>query len=362
MKRLLLPLTLSLIAAPAIAENKEGRIIINPAISYQKFDNKRAIDEAGGFGVGVEYQFGPHWAAEVAGFVAEGDDVDVTTLKVDALYYFVKDGFLQPYLGFGIGNGDFDKPIDDDETQANAGVGVRFNFSEMLSARWDLRGVHGLDDSTNDLMTTLGISFAFGGEETKEEPPVVVAAAPVDSDGDGVIDENDKCPGTPAGVAVDSMGCPLDSDGDGVTDNLDECPNTEAGAVVDEKGCVGVTQTLTVESIELSIQFPTGSNAIKEQYQPELQKVADFLKRHTDLTVDIEGHTDSQGSAAFNKKLSQSRADSVKNELVSRYGIAEDRVNAIGYGEEKPIATNDTAAGRQENRRVVAVMQKEVMK
>ena len=190
----------------------------------------------------------------------------------------------------------------------------------------------------------------------------MVAAAPVDSDGDGVIDENDKCPGTPAGVAVDSMGCPLDSDGDGVTDNLDECPNTEAGAVVDEKGFVGVTQTLTVESIELSIQFPTGSNAIKEQYQPELQKVADFLKRHTDLTVDIEGHTDSQGSAAFNKKLSQSRADSVKNELVSRYGIAEDRVNAIGYGEEKPIATNDTAAGRQENRRVVAVMQKEVMK
>ncbi len=365
MKRILLPLTFTLLAAPALAENQEGRVLLNPALAYQKFDNGRALDEASGFGVGVEYQFGPNWAAELAGFVTEGDDIDVVTYKLDGLYYFKKDGTVQPYLGFGIGRGEFEFENDDeDETQVNAGLGVRFNFTEVFSARWDLRAVHGLPDDKTDMMTTLGVSFAFGGESApaKKEKPVVAAASPVDSDGDGVVDSADKCPGTVPGVAVNSEGCPLDSDGDGVTDDKDQCPDTEAGAKVDEKGCVGVTKTLTVESIELHIKFPSGSDVIQEQYQPELQKVAEFLKRHTDLTVDIEGHTDSQGSAKFNKALSQRRADSVKNDLVSRYGIAADRVNAVGYGEEKPIESNDTAEGRQYNRRVVAVMQKEVMK
>ena len=101
---------------------------------------------------------------------------------------------------------------------------------------------------------------------------------------------------------------------------------------------------------------------IQDQYEPELQQVAEFLNKHTDLNVEIEGHTDSQGAAAYNKMLSQKRADAVKKHLVSVHGIAADRITAVGYGEENPVASNDTAQGRKANRRVVAVMQKEVMK
>jgi len=368
MKRIILPISISLLAASAVAENKEGQIVINPAVSYIKFDNDRLPDEADGFGLGVEYRFGPNWAAEVAAFRNDGDQqTDVTQLKLDGLYYFTKDGTVQPYVGAGIGHADFDSPsatLDGGETQVNLGGGLRFNFNEAWSARWDLRGIYGIDDNDTDMMTTLGVSYAFGGESQPkpvEKAPVVVAA-PADTDGDGVIDSKDKCPGTAAGVKVDANGCALDSDGDGVTDNNDQCPDTEAGAAVDEKGCVGVVQTVTVESIELKLQFPSNSDVIQDQYQPELKAVADFLKKHTDLEVEIEGHTDSQGAAAYNKKLSQKRADSVKNELVGRYGVAAERIKAVGYGEEKPVASNDTADGRKENRRVVAVMQKEVMK
>ncbi len=386
MKRLLLPITISLLAAPAMAENKQGQIVINPAVSYQKFDNGRTVDEASGFGIGLEYQFGEHWAAEVAGFQSEvaSGGPDVNQYKVDGLYYFSKGGTVQPYLGFGVGNADFDSPIDDDETQVNAGLGLRFNFSDSISARWDVRGVHGLPDDNTDMMTTLGLSFGFGGKSEPKAPvdsdgdgvpdsldqcTGTVAGAPVgsdgcalDSDGDGVADYLDQCSDTPSGAAVDANGCVLDSDGDGVSDDIDQCPGTEAGAEVDDTGCVGVVQTLTMETIQLSITFPSGSDVILTDYQPEIQKVADFMQRYIDVTVDIEGHTDSQGSARFNKSLSQRRADSVKAALVSGYGIAADRINAIGYGEEKPIASNDTAEGRQANRRVVAVMQKEVMK
>ncbi|MDV7400154.1 OmpA family protein, partial [Arthrospira platensis SPKY1] len=93
----------------------------------------------------------------------------------------------------------------------------------------------------------------------------------------------------------------------------------------------------------------------------EVKRVADFLNSYQDVTVEIEGHTDAQGAEAYNQTLSQRRADSVKKALVTRYGIAAERVKAIGYGESRPVASNDTAAGRAENRRVVAVMQKEVL-
>ncbi|HCB39849.1 MAG TPA: hypothetical protein DEP79_09160 [Gammaproteobacteria bacterium] len=369
MKRIILPISLSLLAGSAIAENKEGQIVINPAISYIKFDNDRAPDEADGFGLGLEYRFGPNWAAEVAAFRNDGDQqTDLTQLKVDGLYYFTKGGTVQPYVGAGIGHAEFDSPyanLDYGETQLNLGGGLRFNFSEAWSARWDLRGIYGVDDNDTDMMTTLGISYAFGGESEpapKQEAPAAVQTAPVDSDGDGVVDANDQCPGTAAGVAVDAKGCPLDSDGDGVTDDKDQCPDTEAGATVDAKGCVGEVQKVTVESIELKINFPTNSDVIQDQYEPELQQVAEFLNKHTDLNVEIEGHTDSQGAAAYNKMLSQKRADAVKKHLVSVHGIAADRITAVGYGEENPVASNDTAQGRKANRRVVAVMQKEVMK
>jgi len=174
---------------------------------------------------------------------------------------------------------------------------------------------------------------------------------PLDSDKDGVPDYLDKCPGTPAGVKVDKDGCPLDSDKDGVPDYLDKCPDTPAGYVVDKDGCPPPPEKLC---IKLEVEFDTGKADVKKKYHDEIGKVAEFLKTYPDSTGTIEGHTDNVGGADMNMKLSQRRADSIRQYLVDNYGIAAERLSAKGYGLTKPVADNKTAAGRQKNRRINA--------
>ncbi|WP_069383649.1 OmpA family protein [Halomonas caseinilytica] len=165
-----------------------------------------------------------------------------------------------------------------------------------------------------------------------------------DSDGDGVPDDKDQCPGTPAGVAVDAVGCPLDSDGDGVPDYQDQCPGTPAGAEVNALGCV---EDLVLQDVN----FEFDSARLTAGAESVLTDVAAKLRSNENVRVRIEGHTDSVGPADYNKDLSQRRADSVASFLASQ-GISANRMTTIGYGEEQPVASNDTQAGRAENRRV----------
>ncbi|RMH48405.1 MAG: OmpA family protein, partial [Gammaproteobacteria bacterium] len=183
---------------------------------------------------------------------------------------------------------------------------------------------------------------------------------PVDVDQDGVSDNVDQCPGTPKGVAVDARGCARDDDGDSVPNYKDQCPATPAGAEVDDKGC----RKLLKETVRISldIKFPSNSSMIDPKYTIQIKKVADFMRRFPDTKVVIEGHTDSTGSASYNKWLSQRRADAVAQWLVNKFGIDAKRVSAIGYGEERPIADNNTAEGRAKNRRVVAAISATVTK
>jgi len=170
-----------------------------------------------------------------------------------------------------------------------------------------------------------------------------------DSDGDGVVDSKDKCPGTPRGAKVDRNGCELDSDGDGVVDSKDRCPGTPAGVKVDYKGCA--------EPVVLKgVNFENNSAVLTAKAKSVLKDVANSLKKRPDVKVTIAGHTDSRGSAAYNKMLSQRRADSVRRHLASM-GVKASNLKSKGFGEEQPIATNDTAAGRAENRRVELRMQ-----
>ncbi|MDD2558004.1 MAG: OmpA family protein, partial [Desulfuromonas sp.] len=159
----------------------------------------------------------------------------------------------------------------------------------------------------------------------------------------GVPDYLDKCPNTPAGVSVDKQGCPLDSDKDGVPDYLDKCPNTIAGAQVDVDGC----------EIKLSmvLEFGTDKAEITKAHQVELAKAIKFIQKYPSQKVHISGHTDCVGAAAYNKKLSLRRADAVKANFVAA-GIKADRLVVEGFGEERPVADNNTDAGRKLNRRV----------
>ena len=126
---------------------------------------------------------------------------------------------------------------------------------------------------------------------------------------------------------------------------MDKCPNTPAGAKVDANGCM--------MEVRLEIYFDTDKAVVKPVYYPEIEKVAEYLKEHPDVKIEIQGHTDSTGSAKYNLRLSQRRAEAVKEILVKKYGISPDRIIAKGYGEAMPIAPNNTPEGRAKNRRVI---------
>jgi OOP family OmpA-OmpF porin len=165
---------------------------------------------------------------------------------------------------------------------------------------------------------------------------------PLDSDGDGVINNADKCPGTPPGVSVDGYGCPQDSDGDGVPDYLDQCPSTPAGATVNEVGCW---------SLKATMLFNTNSSYMKSEAHPLLDEVATILEKNPQIKVEIQGYADNTGTAEYNQWLSERRAKRVMDYLVSK-GIARDRLQAKGFGSTRPVASNATEEGRAQNRRV----------
>ena len=158
----------------------------------------------------------------------------------------------------------------------------------------------------------------------------------------------DQCPETPAGVEVDPAGCPADEDLDGVANANDICPATPVGVSVDLSGCPAVDK-LSLEGVN----FEYKSSRLTSEAKAILDNVAEVLSASSSKFT-VEGHTDSVGSASYNKNLSQARADSVMAYLASK-GISTERMNAIGYGESSPVATNDTEAGRAVNRRVALV-------
>jgi OOP family OmpA-OmpF porin len=182
---------------------------------------------------------------------------------------------------------------------------------------------------------------------------------PPDRDGDGIIDAEDACPDVP-GVKTDdpkTNGCPPpppDRDGDTVLDPDDACPDVPGLVTTDPKtnGCpparIEKAQIIIVEQIK----FKFNSAVILPESETILLAVREILATHPEITkVRVEGHTDNKGKARYNKRLSQRRAQAVVKWLV-KSGIAKKRLYSIGYGMERPIDTNDTEEGRQNNRRV----------
>lgn len=157
-----------------------------------------------------------------------------------------------------------------------------------------------------------------------------------DADGDGVSDYFDKCPNTPSGVKVDGAGCPLP---------VAEVQKPSQTTVI----ITDADRQVVAEAIK-NLEFDFGKSTIRSRSFPSLNRVADLLVAKN-FSLKLAGHTDNVGSDAANLKLSKDRAESVKAYLVSK-GANPSRIEATGYGESQPIATNGTAAGRQKNRRV----------
>ncbi len=177
-----------------------------------------------------------------------------------------------------------------------------------------------------------------------------------DADGDGITDAEDGCPNE-AGPAANN-GCPYqDRDGDGVLDKDDQCPDVPG--TVANNGCPEVTVEIINQLNEYSktILFDTGKSTIRPESYAVLQNIVDIMKEYPTAEFVIEGHTDSVGRESTNQTLSDARAASVRDYLTT-IGMEGSRLSSVGYGESRPIAPNNTRAGRQQNRRVEISLKK----
>ncbi len=341
--RAYLPLIVSALSAlPMAAMADAGKFYLTPLAGVEHFESSD-LEQSVHYGLSGLQMFTDHIGGELsytfgsADIKGTDDELDINQLFLRGIYSFGPMGYQQrwePFVSLGVGSVSFDadQADADSQTEAAAGLGVRFHFTDRLSSVLSVEQRYSIDEYYQAQFYTLGLSYAFGGEPAPAAP---VAAAPV------------------AAVAA-----PIDSDGHGVYDDKDECPNTPAGREVDAKGCEYVLKQS--EEMKLDVLFDTNKSAIKPQYYAEVERAAKFLKRYAGVKAEIAGHTDSDGSDAYNQKLSQARADAVKELLVTQYGIAASRLTAVGYGESKPVASNATKEGKAENRRVVAMFQAEV--
>jgi len=356
------------------------------------FANKNNLDDSPVLSLGMGYQFDNPLAIEFVYLFTDAEsksspsfDTEYEHFRFDALYHFSGGTTVSPFFVAGIGEGSYDVSIPGSnlskQTEINMGLGFLTYLSNHFAIRGDVRTVFGQENELGHVLFNLGINYFFSSKEFKKpvDPDLDNDGVPdraddclktpsgvsvdkkgcaLDTDTDGVADYKDKCPGTMKGIAVDIDGCPLDTDKDGVRDGIDECPDTPAGAKVDGRGC----RLQLEKTVEISMQlgFKTGSAEILPEHSIEIQKVGTFMIQYPDTKVLIEGHSDSQGAAGYNQKLSQRRAESVRLSLISSFKLDPKRITSKGFGESKPIANNGTIMGRAKNRRVVAVIKASV--
>ena len=205
---------------------------------------------------------------------------------------------------------------------------------------------------------------ADGVSDSSDKCPATPSGEPVDAagcsasqrdaDADGVMDSVDKCAETPEGARVDGQGCSpeqLDTDGDGVSDAVDQCNDTPVGQVVDEKGCPRLFEGTATTVILEGVTFATGKTELTDESKAILVNVAHSLAANPDVHVEIAGHTDNTGSRKANTRISAARARAVQDFLLAN-GVSAGQTTTRGYGPDKPIASNKTAEGRAQNRRV----------
>ncbi len=293
--------------------------------------------------------------------------------SINGVYEFFDntDRDFRPYVLVGAGYERVGSGVDtfDSNPFIQGGAGLKYIINDSWAIRGEVKAlqiVGGDKEENNELIATVGFSIPFG-TYAKEKPDII------DTDGDGVMDQLDKCPKTPKGTKVDGSGCKLpepdaktkqiiepapmsfdnnecpvktnlpDRDRDGVEDSIDQCPNTPCDFSVDKKGC-------PVKAI-LRIHFDTDKASIRPESQPKVVKFSEFLMKNRGSLVKIEGHTDFRGSDNYNMILSKKRAASIQHSLIE-YGVSPSRLSAVGKGEKEPVAENKTENGMAQNRRI----------
>jgi len=242
------------------------------------------------------YQFNELWAADISLGTNLGDNVDTDAFAVNG-YRFFGTGSWRPYVSAGLSSFAIDDASDDDTQQVQAGFGLSGELNRNLELRVGYQSHFAIDDESHQ-DNAIGAVLAWHFRQPE-----------------------------PAQVAQ---------------------PEPQPESVPEEKE--------VVETVELRVEFDFDKSIVRSAYAPQFQELAQALKDNAGKTITIEGHTDWIGTEEYNQGLSERRANAVKEKLVQQYGIDPARLDTRGYGESRPVSDNSTAAGRQQNRRAIAVI------
>jgi OOP family OmpA-OmpF porin len=316
-----------------------GQWFVAPFVGYAWTDSDRFLNDDVHYGAAIGKHLTDKWSLQLEGYTSDfnGDpdgnaDATLSGGAIDLMRVFGRANRISPYLlgGIGIQNSNYVGSKGDENVTASFGAGLMWDLfrsgdgSRTVQLRPEVRARYDLQQENNKVDTVAQIGLAFGWGPPIPEPVVEAPPPPpppppakcADTDNDGVCDEADKCPGTAAGVKVDSVGCPME-------------------------------QTL-------KLLFDFDSAELRPESITELERVVKFMGDVPFAKVLVEGHTDSKGSDAYNQALSDRRAKAVFDYLSSR-GVDPARLSSVGKGESAPIADNATEEGRQENRRVMLI-------
>lgn len=362
MKKLLnIPLalaTVSLLASTGVQAHNhsvpEHKFWVGGSILKYNADSARPNDlnfYDEGFGVGLEAGLfiNEKWSTRLDIMHTDSELYDSAPLRrikanhaaLDFLYRLDDNG-MYAFTGIRHTNPKYNQ--EDNYRSVGLGLGKYWEITSAVDLVTEIATHHDFENDGDDFTAKLGFVMKFGTNTPKV----------MDSDGDGVMDGVDKCPSSPRGSSVDSLGCPVDNDHDGIVNTLDKCPATPRGDKVDSEGCS--MMKLQELEVDLLVLFANDSAVIEAPDSQDFVEFANFLKRFGNTAAVIEGHTSSVGSAAYNMTLSQQRAEAVKQLLVEQYGVDATRISAVGYGETRLKNPANTAAAHRENRRIESLV------
>lgn len=403
------------IATAASAGNKEEKFSLSPVVGGITFDGKQHLKTSPAYGLRLGYNFTNAFGVEglfdyayTKGTIT-GNKVDFFRYGGDLLYHFMPESNLVPYVAAGYAAVNFkgDTATDSAARARGAfdyGAGLKYFINDSFALRADVRHLiykHG--DTLQAVEYTVGLYLPLGSETPAAKPvepppapakvevpppapapaPVVVPPPPPTPTSSLTVNPAKITKGEPAILAWTSQNASKCEIQPGIGSvqlqgSMSITPESDTAYTINCSGDGGNTSSNAdiavvmppppvVEAVQpkaapvnlctptiLDINFDTNKSDIKPQFHDELKKVGDFLIEFPNAKGTIDGHTDNVGSKASNLKLSQRRADSVRNYLIKNFSIAPDRITAKGYGLTKPIASNKTKEGRAKNRRIEA--------
>jgi OOP family OmpA-OmpF porin len=354
---LLLAGSLLAMATAATAGNKAETFSVSPVIGGISFGANQHMETAPLIGIRAGYNFTKEIGVEalfdyalteykITNWNGSKQKVDFFRYGAEVLYHFMPDSSFVPYIAVGAGGTNFGQntPEPWHGSPANTGkgmkglvdygVGAKFFMNDRIALRGDVRHLlYDLDNHHQALEYTVGLYFPFGGAakavQQIEPPTAAPVAGPIDSDGDGVPDYLDKCPDTPAGVAVDKDGCPPVAK---------KVVILATEPMVEEKVVSAVSQKKAevVVLVFEDVHFDFDQSTLKPEAKVILKRDIKLLKDNPNTKIRVAGYTSASGTEEYNQKLSERRAKAVEEYLINEGIITRSRLTMIGYGEHNP--------------------------